>query len=106
METVVEHRKQARTDMLWPVSAWIPQANRFFNGRSTNVSKTGAFVRLPVTTPVRQGQLIELNFPRTETLAKEKGQFARIKIGTVVRVNRKDILNEANVGVAVQFDSE
>ena len=104
METLTEQRKQTRTNLSWPVSLWLPNANRFFNGRSHNISKTGVFVTLPMTTPVRAGHVVEINFPRTTTLAKEKGQFARIKSGKVVRVDRANTLKDANIGVAVAFE--
>lgn len=104
MDTLVEHRRESRTDISWPVSVWLPEANRFFNGRSSNVSKSGVFVSVPLTTPVRIGHVVELNFPRTETLAKEKGAFARIKSGKVVRVEREALLDEGSVGVAVSFE--
>ena len=104
METLVEQRKSTRTDVSWPVSVWLPEANRFFNGRSSNISKTGVLIRLPVSTPLQAGHVVELNFPRTMALAKKKGGFARIKSGKVVRVERKDILRDANIGVAVEFE--
>jgi hypothetical protein len=103
METLVEHRIEARTNLSWPVSVWLPEANRFFNGHSSNISKAGVFVRVPMTTPVRAGHIVEINFPRTETLAKDKGQFARIKKGKVVRVERKNLLKDAHIGVAIAF---
>ncbi len=103
METLVEQRKDRRNTVSWPVSVWIPEANRFFNGRSCNISKTGVFITLPVTAPVRAGHIVELNFPRTEALAKEKGQFARIKTGKVVRVDRKNLLESAEIGVGIAF---
>lgn len=103
METLIEQRKDTRTNLSWPVSVWLPEANRFFNGRSSNISKTGVFIRLPMTTPIRSGHFVEINFPRTEALAKQKGQFARIKNGKVVRVERKDILKDANIGIAIEF---
>ncbi len=104
METLIEQRKDARIDLSWPVSIWLPAANRFFNGRSTNISKTGVFVTMPMTTPIRAGHTIELNFPRTQALAKQKGRFARIKTGKVVRVERRNMLKDANIGVAIAFD--
>jgi len=104
METLVEQRKNARTKLSWPVSLWIPEANRFFNGRSDNVSKTGVFVTVPMTTPVRPGNIVEMNFPRTTTLAQEKGQYARIKSGKVLRVDRKNMLKSAKIGIAVAFE--
>jgi len=104
METLIEQRRDNRTELCWPVSIWLPEANRFFNGRSSNISKTGVFITVPITTPVRTGNAVEVNFPRTETLAREKGQFARIKSGKVVRVERKDMLKDANIGVAIAFE--
>jgi hypothetical protein len=104
MDTLVEQRKNPRTKLSWPVSLWIPEANRFFNGRSSNVSKTGVFVTVPMTTPVRPGNVVEMNFPRTTTLAQEKGQYARIKSGKVVRVDRNDMLKNAKIGVAIAFE--
>jgi hypothetical protein len=104
METLVEQRTENRSELAWPVSVWLPDANRFFNGRSANVSKTGVYVKVPMTTPVKEGSSIELNFPRTESLAKEKGQFARIKGGKVVRVDRKNTLSDASIGIAIAFE--
>ena len=104
METLIEQRKDTRTDLSWPVSLWLPEANRFFNGRSSNISKTGVFVTVPVTTPVRAGHIVEINFPRTKTLARQKGRFARIKSGKVVRVERRNILKDACIGVAIAFN--
>ena len=104
MDTLLEQRKERRTNLSWPVSVWIPQANRFFNGTSENVSKAGVFINVPITTPVRAGSIIELNFPRTSMLAEHKGQFARIKKGHVVRVDRSDTLEKATIGIGVAFD--
>lgn len=103
METLVEQRTETRTEISWPVSLWLPKANRFFNGKSSNISKSGVFVKLPMTTPVRQGDVVEINFPRTIELAEEKGQFGRLKQGTVIRIERKTMLQDAKIGVAVQF---
>jgi hypothetical protein len=104
METLIEQRKETRTAVSWPVSVWLPEANRFFNGRSSNISKTGVFVTVPITMPVRLGHIVEINFPRTVALAKLKGQFARVKSGKVVRVDRKNMLKDASVGVAIAFE--
>ncbi len=104
METAVEQRQGTRTELSWPISVWLPEANRFFNGRSTNVSETGVFLTIPMTTPIREGHIIEINFPRTTALAKEKGQYARIKSGKVVRVERRNMLKDASLGVAVHFE--
>ena len=104
MEALVEQRKESRTDVSWPVSVWLPEANRFFNGRSTNISKMGTFITLPMTMPVQPGNVLEINFPRTVSLAKQKGQFARIKRGKVVRIERKNTLKDASIGVGIAFE--
>lgn len=104
--TLVEQRKEVRTELSWPVSIWLPGANRFFNGRSVNVSKGGAYLTIPLTAPVRPGQEVELNFPRTTHLAHQKGQYARIKTGKVVRVDRTRMMSEGVLGLAVQFLQE
>ena len=104
MQALIEQRKDSRSSVAWPVSVWIPEANRFVIGRSCNISKTGVFITLPLTAPIRTGNLVELNFPRTETLAKEKGQFARIKSGKIVRVDRTNLLENAEIGVGIAFE--
>jgi len=103
MVCVIEKRNTPRTDVSWPVSVWHPKALRFYNGLSTNVSNTGALVTLPMHIPVREGQDLELNFPRMEDLAQKKGAFARIKKGKVIRVDRRDMLRSAQVKVALVF---
>jgi len=103
MQALTEQRKDNRSSVSWPVSVWVPEANRFFNGRSCNISRTGVFITLPVTAPVRVGHTVELNFPRTVALAEEKGQFARIKSGKVVRVDRNNLLESAQIGVGIAF---
>lgn len=102
-ETTVENRRAARTDLSWPVSLWLPEANRFFNGKTINVAKGGVLLSMPMTTPIKPGHIVEINFPRTMNLAKKKGQFARIKCGKVIRVHRESILADASIGVAVEF---
>jgi hypothetical protein len=101
--TVVEQRQEIRQDLNWPVSVWLPEANRFFNGKSVNVSKGGALLYVPMTTPVQEGNELEVNFPRTMTLAQQKGQYARIKHAKVLRVEREQILKAGTIGIAVQF---
>ena len=103
VETAVENRRAMRTMLSWPVSIWLPEANRFFNGKTINVAKGGVLLSMPMTTPIRPGHVVEINFPRTMGLAKKKGQFARIKAGKIIRVERGTITADATIGVAVQF---
>ncbi|MEN6309277.1 MAG: PilZ domain-containing protein [Anaerohalosphaeraceae bacterium] len=103
--TLIEQRQDVRSDLSWPVSIWLPEANRFFTGRSVNVSKGGAYVSVPMTTPVRPGHEVEVNFPRTMSLARQKGQYARIKVGKILRVDRAEMLRNGSIGLAIQFVS-
>ncbi len=100
---LIEQRRDVRSDLSWPVSIWLPEANRFFTGRSVNVSKGGAYVSVPMTTPVRPGHEVEVNFPRTMSLARQKGQYARIKMGKILRVDRAEMLRNGSIGLAIQF---
>lgn len=104
MQTLVEQRRERRTNLSWPVSVWLPEANRFFNGRSANISKSGALINVPLTTPVRPGSVVEVNFPRTDALALEKGQYARIRKGRVVRVDRRHAMDEASISLGIAFE--
>jgi len=104
MTATIEQRYQTRTELCWPVSVWLPEANRFFLGHSANISRTGVMLNVPMTIPVKEGNVVEINFPRTSGLAEKKGGYARIKSGKVVRIERNNLLRDANVGVAVHFE--
>ncbi len=103
MVCAFEQRHSQRSAVRWPVSVWHPSAGKFFNGKSLNVSSDGALILLPLRTPVREGQQVEVNFPRAETLASEKGCAARIKPARVVRVERANVIATAAVKVALEF---
>ena len=103
---VSEQRTDTRSDLAWPISMWLPEAGRFFNGKSVNISKGGVYLSVPMTTPVRVGHEVEINFPRTPSLAKQKGQYARIKHGKIVRVDRRSIFENGNIGLAIAFTGD
>ena len=103
MVCAYEQRRWRRSEVAWPVSLWHPKATRFFNGRSINVSGGGVLMRLPLQTPLREGESVELNFPRGESLAKEKGQFGRLKNARVIRIDRGSALSSATMEVGLAF---
>ncbi|KPK76651.1 MAG: hypothetical protein AMJ79_05925 [Phycisphaerae bacterium SM23_30] len=103
MVCAFEQRRAERSPVEWPISIWHPKASRFFNGHSVNVSSVGALVELPMKAPVREGQDLEINFPRFESLAKDKGSFSRVKNAQVVRIDRSDSLLSATVKVGLDF---
>jgi len=105
MVAVFEQRHSKRTDVRWPVSLWNPKATRFYNGKSINVSSDGALVAFSMQAPISQGQEVEINFPRTEPLARSKGSCARIKTARVVRIDRSESLDSAIIKVGLEFQS-
>lgn len=88
MVQMAERRRHTRNRIDWPISLYHPALGMFINGRSIDVSRGGAKVSLPLNVPIRTGQTVEVNFPRTSTLAKVAGCFSRIKTARVVRVER------------------
>ena len=102
VEAGIENRKSARTNLKWPVSIWMPEVKRFYSGTAVNIAEGGVMIKLPTTAPIQAGDLVEINLPRTTSLTKKKGQYARIKIAKVLRVQRESIRN-ACIGIAMQF---
>lgn len=91
--------------MDWPVSVWICDQCRFYNGRSVNVSYCGAMITLDdngVMTYLIKGMEVEVNFPRTATLARQKGGWSRIKAGKIIWV--KETATSTIIGV--EFDEK
>jgi len=87
-----EKRYSKREDLSWPVSVWSPKHQRFFNGKSVNISTGGVCLSVgSMTYLIKVGEDIEINFPRTARLAEIKGGYSRIKTGTVVRSNEECI---------------
>lgn len=103
MVLALERRSTGRYDLRWPVSLWHPEEERFFHIQSINISRTGAMLRVSLDTPVQLGQVVELNFPRTKSLATEHGCYARHKLARVVRVDELDYFFSGQVAVAMEF---
>ena len=101
-----EQREAERMRVDWPISVWHPKASRFFNGHSVNVSRKGALALLPLKAPIREGQELEINFPRSEKLAEDKGAAARIKSAKVLRIDRYESITSATIKVALSFSEQ
>jgi hypothetical protein len=82
---------------------WHPEAEAFFHVQSVNISRAGAMLRISGKTPVRLGEVVELNFPRTKALASQHGCFARNKLARVVRVDETDFFFAGELAVAFEF---
>ena len=71
-----EKRYSKREEMSWPVSVWSPKHQRFFTGKSVNISTGGVYLSLgSMAYLCKVGDDIEINFPRTARLAKIKGGY-------------------------------
>ena len=103
MVLALERRNTARYDLRWPVSLWHPEEERFFHIQSINISRTGAMLRINMKTPLKLGQVVELNFPRTKALASQHGCYARNKLARIVRVDEYDYFFSGEVSVAMEF---
>jgi len=52
---------------------------------------------------LKEGQQLEMNFPRCEPLAGRKGGYARIKTARVTRIDRGEGILDAVVKVGLEF---
>ena len=91
-----EKRKSRRSNLSWPISVWVPRLNRFSNCNLKNISSGGCLAEKRISFGFKMGEIVEVNFPRTDRLAKLKGTYSRIKTAKVVRIKGND--------VAVEFD--
>jgi len=97
-----EKRGSKRFKMDWQVCLWHEPTQRFFSGRSVNISATGALLQLPLTVPIRLAEEVEFNFTPPE--GQKSDQLpAKVFSARVVRVNRGESILEANQSVALQF---
>jgi hypothetical protein len=97
-----ERRVDKRYKLDWPVNLWHESTQRNYNGRSENISVSGALIQLPLTVPIRMNEKIEIKFPTPES--NEEPRYPnKIFTATVVRVNRGQSILEGNQAVAVRF---
>jgi hypothetical protein len=102
-ETSTERRKSKRYDLDWPVCLWHELTQRFYTGRSINISSTGALIHIPLTVPLRTNEKVELNFPPPENSSDMEHSPAKVFSAQVIRVNRGQSILEANQAVALRF---
>ena len=105
-----EKRKHKRHKIQFPACTWVPLPvrGRFLIGKTRNVSRSGAFIIIKFNPMfpdalriLTEGKEIEVNIPRTNALAKEKGQYARIRKAIVVRV---DLMSgHGRMGLGIKF---
>ena len=104
METLIEQRKERRTKLSWPVSVWLPEADRFFNGRRANISKTGVLITVPISTPCPRGQHSGAELPGGRMYSPRKRAICPHQEGRVVRVDRRSTLNNASIALGIVFE--
>ncbi len=97
-----EKRGSKRFKMDWQVCLWHEPTQRFYSGRSVNISATGALLQMPLTVPLRMAEDVEFNFTPPE--GQNSDQFhSKVFSAKVVRVNRGESILDANQSVALKF---
>ncbi len=94
-----ERRAAKRVKLDWPVCLWHDNTQQFYNGRSSDISATGALIKLPLTAPISKNDSVEVNFPAPDDSEQESKVFT----AKVVRVNRGQSILDGNQFVALQF---
>jgi len=102
MVEIAEKRRAKRYRLDWPVCVWHEPTQKFYNGRSVNISASGALIQLPLTAPIRVAESIEVNFPPPEGLTSDRYP-AKIFSSRVVRVNRGQSILNGVQSVAIKF---
>ena len=97
-----DRRAARRYPLQWQVCVWHEASKRFFNGRSDNISGSGALIYLPLTVPVRLNERVEVNFPSPGISGSDRHP-ARIFTAKVVRINRPQSILDGRQAVAVNF---
>jgi len=97
-----DRRRHPRYPLATSVQFYHGPSQRDFPGRCANISLTGIKMYVPAATPVQPGQPIRLS------LAGVPGpEFARLGRGpmdaTIVRVDRRAMIDEGDLAVGVRF---
>jgi c-di-GMP-binding flagellar brake protein YcgR len=103
VETESERRSAKRYQLDRPVCLWHESAQRFYSGRSVNISNSGALIQLPLTIPIRLQEKVDLNFPTPEGTDGCRQHSDKVFSAKVIRVNRGQSVLEASQAVALEF---
>jgi len=99
-----DRRKNKRIILEIPISAWVPAANKFYNGRTLNVSRSGALIKCIRGLPIKPGDQIEINFALTRPKANVVVSFTRVMNCRVTRKFQQNIKQSGNFIFAVCFE--
>ncbi len=106
-----ERRIDPRYHIDWKVSLWNDPQGRVFNGRGQDLSRGGALVVLPMSVPLRPGQLVQMKLqPRAiqqvvSEAAEVSDTAAEVRDARVVRVQREPRFLEGLQLVGLKFES-
>lgn len=100
-----ERRRAVRIKLDWPVYVWSEATNRFYRGKSVNISSTGVLIKLPLQIPIRLEDRISVSFPAPqESETSPLGSEEHVFKGRVVRINRGSSILEGYQSVALEFE--
>lgn len=97
----IDRRGSERVDMVRPTKVYDPRADRFFPGRTSNVSAGGALLCLRRSLPVSVGDRLDIGIAGLDGPDDEPLRLAQMRSARVVRVSAIDCLEQA---IAVHFN--
>jgi hypothetical protein len=95
-----DRRGSERVDMVRPLKVYDPKADRFFPGRTSNVSAGGALLCIRRSMPIQAGDRVDVGIAGLDA-GDEPMRLANMRSARVVRVSAIDALEQA---VAVHFN--
>jgi len=97
-----DRRRHPRYPLATSVQFYHGPSQRDFPGRCANISISGMKMYVPAATPVQPGQPIRLSLGSVG-----RPEFSRLGRGpldaTIVRVDRKALIDEGDLAVGVRF---
>ena len=97
-----DRRKHPRYPLVTSVEFFHGPSQRDFPGRCVDISVDGMKMYVPVATPVQPGQPIRLSLGSVS-----RPEFSRLGHGpldaTIVRVDRKAMIQEGDLAIGVRF---
>jgi hypothetical protein len=98
----LEKRAAQRQPTHEPFAVWHPQAGRWFSARGDNISQSGILISLPLRTPLRKGQCLEISSQMNSTDHSTIDENP-VRSARVVRIDRRDSITTSCIKVALNF---
>lgn len=100
--TVTERRRGLRIRQNRPIKIFEPRSHRYFGGQTEDLSATGLRIELPLSTPVREGEIVNIHIGlghRGEPLAYRR----KMVPARVIWVRREHDLASGRLMAGVEY---